>query len=845
MNFVNLIYTIPNYIRRTYRKIEKISLKIIRNRWSTSFNETCINENILPKYTKFRLHDPAITQTPTTLKYRKYLIEKEIRKSKEALKFLSTELLKHKLELDKHQLTENIKNNINRALDEQLEHSEKIIKTRITKKLSNLYDGEIYIKEDTPGYINLSNFSLTAEQQEFLNLGLNCHVQGKYSKIEKKTNIETLYQSLLNLEKENKITINPNIADQLRSEGTKHRNKIGKSIISPSLSKAACELKHNENIVIKRADKSALYVIMDKDEYINKLNQITNDTTKFQELKKDPTNNLKTRINKIITTLNATKNDANINKIIGDYSPGYLYGTVKTHKPGNTLRPIISQVTTPTYQLAKKLNNIIQKYIPSTYMLSSTNQLIDIVQLKECYGQIASLDVENLFTNVPIDHTIEIITNYCYNNQNIPPPDIPKKILIELLELCTKEAPFKSPNGKLYKQVDGVAMGSPLGPTFANYYMAHIENLILKDQPIKPNIYARYIDDIFVEVQNENELIKLKEIFENNSVLKFTYEKSIKNKLPFLDVLLHINNEKINTTIYRKVTDTGKCLNYKSECHQKYKNSVITNYLNRAYKICINWKDFHLEVDKIKQILVNNNYPNKIIDNHIKNFLSKKMSGINNTTNNIKIFYQNQMNDNYKIDERILQDILQNNIKCNNNNEKIKIIFYYKNIKTSNLVIKNNLSSTRKLDMTNIVYKFVCPFMTCKSEYIGHTRTCLKRRLDYHTYSGSIQAHYKKHQNEKISKQVLYDNTTIIQKESSHQKLVIKETLEIIDKKPTLNVQEDHFYSILKLYKNSYNNIRNNNIRQNTNINSADNEIQQQAKSTSSLNSAHFTPRTS
>ena len=52
MDFVNLIYTISCEMRRIYRKIEKTSLKIIKNNWSIKFNETCIKENILPKYTK-------------------------------------------------------------------------------------------------------------------------------------------------------------------------------------------------------------------------------------------------------------------------------------------------------------------------------------------------------------------------------------------------------------------------------------------------------------------------------------------------------------------------------------------------------------------------------------------------------------------------------------------------------------------------------------------------------------------------------------------------------------------------------------------------------------------------
>ena len=46
-------------------------------------------------------------------------------------------------------------------------------------------------------------------------------------------------------------------------------------------------------------------------------------------------------------------------------------------------------------------------------------------------------------------------------------------------------------------------------------------------------------------------------------------------------------------------------------------------------------------------------------------------------------------------------------------------------------------------------------------------------------------------QNEKLSKQTIYYNTTIIQKELHNQKLIIKESLEIIEKKPSFNDQED------------------------------------------------------
>ena len=58
-------------------------------------------------------------------------------------------------------------------------------------------------------------------------------------------------------------------------------------------------------------------------------------------------------------------------------------------------------------------------------------------------------------------------------------------------------------------------------------------------------------------------------------------------------------------------------------------NSVITNYLHRVYKIFNTWQDFHNEIEHIKQILINN-FPNYLVDKHIKNFIDKRTKYINN-----------------------------------------------------------------------------------------------------------------------------------------------------------------------------------------------------------------------
>ena len=67
-------------------------------------------------------------------------------------------------------------------------------------------------------------------------------------------------------------------------------------------------------------------------------------------------------------------------------------------------------------------------------------------------------------------------------------------------------------------------MGSPLGPTFANYYMCELENKVLPIVNNRPKVYCRFADDIFLLVNSELEISELKEAFEKESVLKFTIE---------------------------------------------------------------------------------------------------------------------------------------------------------------------------------------------------------------------------------------------------------------------------------------------------------------------------------
>ena len=73
-----------------------------------------------------------------------------------------------------------------------------------------------------------------------------------------------------------------------------------------------------------------------------------------------------------------------------------------------------------------------------------------------------NLDVESLFTNIPLEETIKNCVNDLFSN-NFYSGKLSRKDLYNLLKLGTTESSFIFDN-KLYKKIDGVSMGSPLGP---------------------------------------------------------------------------------------------------------------------------------------------------------------------------------------------------------------------------------------------------------------------------------------------------------------------------------------------------------------------------------------------
>ena len=292
------------------------------------------------------------------------------------------------------------------------------------------------------------------------------------------------------------------------------------------------------------------------------------------------------------------------------------------------------------------------------------------------------------------------------------------------------------------------------------------------------------------------------------SGLNFTVEMPINSKLPFLNVLVEKEDERFKTNVYRKPTDIGSCMNANGDCPNQYKSSVIKGYLYRAEKLSTEKTDMFLEFDRAKQILVNNGFSNKLVDDEIRSFLKRDVNKKSKETDQVhNLYYQNYMNSGYSQDETTLKEIIKNNVKIKKENSRIKLIIYYKTRKTSQFFMKNNAAAKpRDIATANVIYDFNCQKDECihlnppEITYTGATSCTLSRRMSLHLQNGAILSHFKDAHKTKTTRKEIEEWTKIRYIQRDTNRLFIMEALIIEREDPALNRHDTGIKRTLKLF---------------------------------------------
>ena len=326
-------------------------------------------------------------------------------------------------------------------------------------------------------------------------------------------------------------------------------------------------LGSDPSLTVCRLDKRWGVVILNRLDYVTKINHILSDTIKFQNCSNQDSHKLAMHHeDKIIRLLRKLKQQniistSTYNSLFTSGSePGILYWLPKIHKTGTTLRLILANYNTAAQKTAKFILPLLEPYTHNSFTLPNSYILID--KLKQIHLNITSFlcsfEVQSLFTNIPLDETIDLICNTVFKNTDRF-HNFPKTEFRALLNLATKN-PLVIFNKTNYTQTEGCSVGSAVGGIFANFFLAHHEKNQLEQCPthFKLISYHRYVDDTLIIFNSPDHANKFLDYLNHQQTnITFTLETESNRARLFQDCIISKQNNRLSTSIYRKSTFTG------------------------------------------------------------------------------------------------------------------------------------------------------------------------------------------------------------------------------------------------------------------------------------------------
>ena len=391
---------------------------------------------------------------------------------------------------------------------------------------------------------------------------------------------------------------------------------------------------------------------------------------------------------------------------------------------------------------------------------------------------------------------------------------------MELAELALKNNYFEH-HSKTWKQEQGTAIGAKFAPPYAVVYMGEFEENGMENFNLKPWVWWRYIDDVFMIWEHGEET--LKEFFTHlNSIspsIQFENPpKYSKVSIDFLDVKVTRVGDSLKTDLYTKPTDTHQYLEF-SSCHPYHtKRSIPYSQALRLRRICSEEEDFSKRISQLKQWLYSRGYDKKMVDEQIKEAckisrdealrekdpgerenkdnkdvlvltyhpaLNKKVREIINKNQHVlasgperlKVFPRTPIVA-YR-QPKSLKDILVRAVVKNQTSEpnECRGCNGRSNCEVCGLLVKSdkfsNMDGSRTYNLrkgtlhcnsTKVVYLMTCK--TCNKQYVGKTVPIFRLRLN--NYKSKFRSYYRKRKNGTLKKDKLIPQAGLYEHFISH-----------------------------------------------------------------------------
>jgi hypothetical protein len=382
-------------------------------------------------------------------------------------------------------------------------------------------------------------------------------------------------------------------------------------------------------------------------------------------------------------------------------------------------------MNSPCSELSKFLLNILKPIANKndTFIKNTQHFLNKLSNIEfNSNNTLVSFDINSLFTNVPLDKTLNIVKTKLESDDTLATRTrLNISAIMELITVCTDNTYFQL-NNEFYKQSFGLAMGSSLSPLLADIFMEDFETNIISKQNLKPSVWWRYVDDVFSIWPHGSELLDtfLNDINDKEETITFTMEKEYNNTLPFLDVLISKNDTGYETQVYRKPTHTNRYLNFKSNHNINIKKGIIKSLYDRAKITCSNENSFLEEKHLLTSVLLKNDYP--------LSFINKEFSTIdrieqNNLERDPTAYARNNTR---KITIPYIKGLSEKLKRIGN---KFNISTTFKTTNTLRSILSKTKPNNEQERTKNCIYKIPCE---CDQFYLGETSRPLNVRISEH-----------------------------------------------------------------------------------------------------------------
>ncbi|XP_052223979.1 uncharacterized protein LOC127839634 [Dreissena polymorpha] len=370
--------------------------------------------------------------------------------------------------------------------------------------------------------------------------------------------------------------------------------------LSKSEEQAIKELLHDDDIVIRPADKGSGIVIMDREDYVKKLKCEMSDSETYVAVTDDKTRIVENKVKKVADTLYKKGSiDSDLKRYLtsGGGTSGKLQGNPKLHKPGMPLRTTVNGRNHPTEKMAEIVENELRNHVTS----------LPSVPREEARAAVFEALNRRVQPEVPTNDMITMMDTVLNNNTI-------------------------SFNGDHYMQNEGTAIGSHLGMNYASTYMGAWETELFSKSSKHPIAFFRFVDDVWGLWTHGLEALKTFHAVANEIHPRIQLElRYSTEQLEFLDTMTSIRKGRLVSDLYTKPTDRHLYLHMDSSHTESRKKAIPYGLGVRLKRICSEETDYKKHRDEIKEQLQKRGYNGRFVETELKKVDSKKRENLLHT----------------------------------------------------------------------------------------------------------------------------------------------------------------------------------------------------------------------